>query len=89
MCQKGEPFDTFFLQGPEVIIMSYFISHIGVIFLAACFIAVCAVAWWYLTDKNARLKRQRAEARKAAAAAAAVAERKKAEKENGQDPEAE
>ena len=50
--------------------MDYFISHIGVIFLAACFVAVCAVAWWYLTDKNARLKRQRAEARKAAAAAA-------------------
>ena len=40
--------------------MDYFISHIGVIFLAACFVAVCAVAWWYLTDKNARLKRQRA-----------------------------
>ena len=47
--------------------MDYFVSHIGIIFAAACFIAVCAVAWWYLTDKNARLKRQRAEARKAAA----------------------
>ena len=47
--------------------MDYFISHLGVIFIAACFVAVCAVGWWYLTDKNAQLKRQRAEARKAAA----------------------
>ena len=54
--------------------MDYFVSHIGIIFLAACFIAACAVAWWYLTDKNARLKRQRAEARKAAAIAAKKAE---------------
>ena len=51
--------------------MEYFISHIGVIFIAAVFVAVCAVAWWYLTDKNARLIRQRAEARKKAAAAQA------------------
>ena len=51
--------------------MEYFISHIGVIFIAALFVAVCAVAWWYLTDKNARLIRQRAEARKKAAAAQA------------------
>ena len=56
--------------------MEYFISHIGVIFIAACFIAVCAVLWWYLTDKNARLKRQRAEARRKAAEAA-KAEREK------------
>lgn len=48
--------------------MEYFISHLGVIFGAACFVAVAAVAWWYLTDRNARLKRQRAEARKKAAA---------------------
>ena len=53
--------------------MDYFVSHLGVIFIAACFVAVCAVAWWYLTDRNARLKRQRAEARKAAAAAAGKA----------------
>ncbi len=59
--------------------MEYFISHIGVIFIAACFVAVCAVAWWYLTDKNARLKRQRAEARRAAAAAKAVSEAEKPE----------
>ena len=62
--------------------MEYFISHIGVIFIAACFIAVCAVLWWYLTDKNARLKRQRAEVRRKAAEAA------RAEKEkdnNGPD----
>ena len=51
--------------------MEYFISHIGVIFIAAAFIAVCAVAWWYLTEKNARLIRQRAEARRKAAAAKA------------------
>ena len=47
--------------------MEYFVSHIGVIFGAACLIALAAVAWWYLMDKNARLKRQRAEARRAAA----------------------
>jgi membrane-associated phospholipid phosphatase len=49
--------------------MEYFISHIGVIFGGACFVAIAAVLWWYLTDKNARLKRQRAEARRKAAAA--------------------
>ena len=64
--------------------MDYFISHIGVIFLAACFVAVCAVAWWYLTDKNARLTRQRAEARKAAAAAA---QRKEESSKKGSDQE--
>ena len=48
--------------------MDYFVSHIGIIFLAACFVAVCAVGWWYLTEKNARLKRERAEARRRAAA---------------------
>ena len=40
--------------------MGYFISHIGIIFAAACFVAVAAVAWWYLTEKNAELKRKRA-----------------------------
>ncbi len=50
--------------------MEYFVSHIGIIFLAACFVAVCAVGWWYLTDKNARLKRQRAELRRREAAEA-------------------
>ena len=59
--------------------MDYFLSHIGVIFIAACFVAICAVLWWYLTDKNARLKRQRAEARKAAAAAEAVRAHRDAE----------
>ena len=49
--------------------MEYFASHIGIIFLAACFVAVCAVGWWFLTERNAVLKRQRAEARKKAAAA--------------------
>ena len=47
--------------------MSYFVSHLGIIFLAAAFVAVCAVGWWYLTDKNAKLRRQRAEARRRAA----------------------
>ena len=47
--------------------MEYFVSHIGVIFGGAVFVAAAAVAWWYLTDKNARLKRQRAEARRKAA----------------------
>ena len=47
--------------------MEYFISHIGIIFGAACFVAVAAVAWWYLTEKNAELKRQRAKARMEAA----------------------
>ena len=55
--------------------MEYFISHIGVVFLAACFVAVCAVAWWYLTDKNARLKRQRLEARRAEEVRTAVSAR--------------
>ena len=48
--------------------MEYFASHIGIIFLAACFVAVCAVGWWLLTERNAVLKRQRAEARKKATA---------------------
>ena len=49
--------------------MEYFVSHIGVIIGAACFVALAAVAWWYLTEKNAELKRQRAKARAAAAQA--------------------
>ena len=49
--------------------MEYFISHIGIIFIAACFVAICAVAWWYLTERNAMLIRQRAEARRKAASA--------------------
>ena len=51
--------------------MEYFASHIGIIFLAACFVALCATGWWYLTERNAVLKRQRAEARRKAAAEAA------------------
>ena len=50
--------------------MEYFASHIGIIFLAACLVAVCAVGWWLLTERNAMLKRQRAEARRKAAAEA-------------------
>ena len=51
--------------------MEYFVSHLGIIFLAAAFVAICAVGWWYLTEKNARLIRQRAEARRKAASASA------------------
>ena len=43
--------------------MEYFLNHIGVIFAGACLVAAAAVAWWYLTEKNAELKRQRAKAR--------------------------
>ena len=49
--------------------MEYFVSHIGIIFMAACFVAVCAAGWWLLTERNAVLKRQRAEARQKAAEA--------------------
>ena len=49
--------------------MNYFVSHLGIIFLAAAFVAICAVGWWYLTERNAMLIRQRAEARKKAASA--------------------
>ncbi len=57
--------------------MDYFVSHLGVIVIAALFVAVCAVAWWFLTERNAMLIRQRAEARRKAASASA--ERKDAE----------
>lgn len=43
--------------------MAYFVSHIGVILGAAVFVSVCAFLWWYLMDRNARLKRERARAR--------------------------
>ena len=36
--------------------MSYFVSHLGIIFIAAAFVAVCAVGWWFLTERNAMLK---------------------------------
>ena len=49
--------------------MGYFVSHLGIIFIAAAFVAVCAVGWWYLTERNAVLIRQRAEARRKAAEA--------------------
>jgi membrane-associated phospholipid phosphatase len=46
--------------------MEYFVSHIGVIFAGACLVALAAVAWWLLTERNAKLIRQRAEARRKA-----------------------
>lgn len=48
--------------------MEYFISHIVIIFIAGAFVAACAVTWWFLTERNARLIRQRAEARRKAQA---------------------
>ena len=47
--------------------MEYFVSHIGTIFIAAIVVAACAVVWWLLTERNARLIRQRAEAKRKAA----------------------
>ena len=47
--------------------MEYFISHIGIIFIAAIMVAAAAVVWWLLTERNARLIRERAEARRRAA----------------------
>ena len=49
--------------------MEYFVSHLGIIVLAAAFVALCAVGWWFLTERNAMLIRQRAEARRKAASA--------------------
>ncbi len=46
--------------------MDYFVSHLGIIIIAAAFVALCAVAWWYLTERNAMLIRQRAEAKRKA-----------------------
>ena len=51
--------------------MSYFVSHLGIIFMAAVFVAVCAVGWWLLTERNALLIRQRAAAKRKAAEAEA------------------
>ena len=48
--------------------MEYFISHIGIIIIAGAFVAACAVAWWLLTERNAILIRQRAEAKRKAQA---------------------
>ena len=46
--------------------MEYFISHIEIIFAAGAFVALAAVLWWYLTERNARLIRERAEAKRKA-----------------------
>ncbi|NLY87298.1 MAG: hypothetical protein GX083_01965 [Clostridiales bacterium] len=60
--------------------MEYFIEHLGRTMVAAIIIALIAVTWLYLLEKNSRLKRQRAQARKAAA-------KKKVESENLTDNE--
>ena len=43
--------------------MDYFISHLPVIFGAACIVALAAVLYWYSLYRSAKAKRQRAEAR--------------------------
>ena len=58
--------------------MEYFLSHVGVIFIAGLIVAVCAVTWWGLTARNEVLKRERAKARKKAA----LAKRKEQEENN-------
>ena len=61
--------------------MDYFVSHLGIIFIAAAFVAVCAVGWWFLTERNAMLIRQRAEARRKAAESAAQNKEKDPDKD--------
>ncbi len=43
--------------------MDYFLSHIGTIFVAGLLIGAVAVIWWYLMEKNAKLKRERLKAK--------------------------
>ncbi len=43
--------------------MDYVISHFWTIVIGSLIVAFSAVLWWYLMDKNARLKRERAQAR--------------------------
>lgn len=59
--------------------MDYFLDHIGVIFGASLAVAGVAVGWWYLLEKNAELKRQRAEARKKEAIRKRAAEKQSRE----------
>ena len=49
--------------------MEYFLSHVGVIFIAGLIVAVCAVTWGGLTARKEVLTRDRAKARKEAALA--------------------
>lgn len=55
--------------------MGYLLSHLPILVGAAVFVAVCAVGWWYLMDKNEKLKRERARARSAEAIAKKKEER--------------
>ena len=43
--------------------MEYFVSHFGILVGASLFVAFCAFLWWFLMDTNARVKRERAQAR--------------------------
>lgn len=47
--------------------MDYVISHLPVIFGAACIVAISAILYWVSLERAAKLKRQRALARKKAA----------------------
>ena len=47
--------------------MESFVSQIGTLFIAALLISAVAVIWWLLTERNAKLIRQRAEAKRKAA----------------------
>ena len=50
--------------------MESFVDQIGVLFIAALLISAVAVTWWLLTERHAKLIRQRAEAQRKAAEAA-------------------
>ena len=43
--------------------MDYFISHLPVILIAGCVVALAAVVWWLLLEKQAKDKRERVRAR--------------------------
>ena len=60
--------------------MEYFVSHLGIIVSAAAFVALCAVGCWFLTERNAMLIRQRAEARRKAASASVQTKSEDADK---------
>ena len=43
--------------------MEYFVSHLPAIFIAGCVVALAAVVWWLLLEKQANDKRERVKAR--------------------------
>ena len=60
--------------------MESFVSQIGTLFIAALLISAVAVIWWLLTERNAKLIRQRAEARRKAASASVQTKSEDADK---------